>query len=78
MDVSLRTSNIAAPAALGQCSGRLTDQSALYSGSRPALLASLLFFGDVNMFLILFLALFSTLATNTNTSLHLLLTAELL
>lgn len=30
------------------------------------------------MFLILFLALFSTLATNTNTSLHLLLTAELL
>jgi len=38
----------------------------------------ILFFGDTNVLLILFLFSFSTLLTNANTSLHLLLTAELL
>ena len=35
-------------------------------------------FGDINLFIGLFLILFSTLLTSTNTSIHLLLTAELL
>lgn len=37
-----------------------------------------MFLGDVSLFVVLFFILFSTLITNTNTSLHLLLTAELL
>lgn len=38
----------------------------------------ILFLGDVNSLIIFFLFLFSTLMVQTNTSLHLLLTAELL
>lgn len=38
----------------------------------------ILFFGDMNLLIILFLVLLSTLVTDPNTSLHLLLTAELL
>jgi NADH:ubiquinone oxidoreductase subunit K len=38
----------------------------------------ILFFGDVNVLLVLFFFSFSTLVTGTSTSLHLLLTAELL
>lgn len=37
-----------------------------------------MFLGDVNVFLVLFFFLLSTLITNPNTSLHLLFTAELL
>ena len=37
-----------------------------------------LFFGDINLFLILFLILLTTLTTHLNTALHLLLTAELI
>ena len=38
----------------------------------------ILFIGDLNIVLLLFLILFSTLLVHVNTSLHLLLTAELL
>lgn len=38
----------------------------------------IMFLGDINLLIILFFTLMTTLITNTNTSLHLLLTAELL
>ena len=41
-------------------------------------LKKILFFGDLNLFTIFFFLLFSTLLINTNTAIHLLLTAELL
>lgn len=47
-----------------------------YKGSRNLIL--ILFFGDVNVLIILFLILLTTLTTHVNTSLHLLLTAELI
>ena len=44
----------------------------------PCSFSLILFIGDLNIVLVLFLILFSTLLVHVNTSLHLLLTAELL
>lgn len=56
----------------------MLDDAHVIVFQHSTVLNSILFFGDVNVLLVLFLFSFSTLLTNPNTSLHLLLTAELL